>query len=428
VTFFDDNPYGASSKIGELHNKNKVNCFIMFETYKTKYVTSDRGTYGKNGDFQNLAETINETPASRRETGYLSWTMPISVKEIPGHRIEVENFGPNYGRKRVGYQIILPIEGIERYLHDNFPDFEKMPIHFASYANIHTEDNELMMRNPKYLRYTVAISDSSGNFLIPSSSVVSDSAVIDRLISIYSSMNGGSNLPTINKHSYFGKIFVLDNIKPVPICVMTNTRTKKTTIFTMDIGDLSSNPYGDSLNEWIFTYTGSSSAMEKLTPSKRKEFKESLVVAEGDRLVFQILGYDNISKDYISSDGSGNHGISTPIVGDSPEFYRYQTFEIKDPTAGSQDSLIERKVGGVKIFVYPDYMFRGSSSKEQSVSFYITDYSIFRDKNSALSGNFDVNSSFLSRVNRRALKLVFKVVKSNFSTERMSTTDELKKK
>jgi hypothetical protein len=297
-----------------------------------------------------------------------------------------------------------------------------MPIHFATNASMQHNLPELASRLPLHLRYTVALSDSSGNLILPSNNIITDETSRNSMLNLQAGINANRNEPSILEHEYFGRIIVLDHIAPNLGLIVTNNRTHQTGIFTVANSSLAQKPWKNQEPEWSFSADGSGSGMADLTDNEQKKLKNILNVAENDRLLFQVVAWDNISRNHKSADNR-NHGISTPLVGDpaTPSLLRYQTFKILDKGAISEEQTMEETPTGQKISCYPDYIFRRASTEEQSVFFYVHDFSTFRDP--TLNNHSTTSSDFFAKTNRRGLKLIFKVHSSTTVTEKLSGSD-----
>ncbi len=404
-----------------------MTAFLLVETVVTKTVPRGRGAGPKKEDPFNLYDAIGEEPADKAGEGSFAWCDPIPVAEIPGSRFEVETFGPQAGKKRVGYRAIVPLAGLTEWLATNRPGFAKLPLRYATHAGAsHLGDDAHHARHPlHHLRFTFAASDSSGNLCIPSAEVVPDPGAREKLAGLYAAVNGGRTEPVVAEHGYFGRILVFDAIRPNPVAVVTNTRRGVTGIVTVPNGDLAPAPYANDDEEWVFTPAGDTPAMRALPEAKRKEIADLLTVAEGDRLVFSILGYDNISKDHcLPGDRSFlMHGISTPVFGEPPGTLRYVTWRIKDAGAIAKEDYVEETAGETEIHRFPDYAFRRAAAGEQAVQFYVNDHSVFRDPEKATDPG-DRRDWFM-KTNRRGMKLVFKVTPAGeTSVEKMGNEEK----
>lgn len=427
LTFYDDNPAAFDERAGELHAKGKTAAFLLFETCVTRSVGRGRGAPRK-GSPLSLYDALGEEPADPKGEGEFVWSDPIPLAEVPGVVYSVERFGPEAGRKRVGMRAEVPLSALEEILAAKSPAHAKLPLRYAALAGesrIH--DPSARERTAPHLRFTFAAADSSGNLVVPSERIVPDPAVRAKFAEIHAAINGGRSEPTMGEHDHFGRILPLDAIRPNPVVVVTNTRRGVSGVVTLPNGDLAAEPWGNDEAEWVFSAAGETPAMRALPPPRRAEVADLLTVAEGDRLLFSIAACDNVSRDAVdpASPAGALHGVSTPMCGEGEGMRRYVTWRIEDAGAVAREDFVEEGAGGNEIHRYPDYVFRRAAAGEQSVRFYVTDFSTFRDP--AAPPAPDGSPDWFTRVNRRALKLVFKVNPASTTTERMGGSERTKR-
>lgn len=426
LSWYDDNPASFDPRRGVLHDKGKATAFLLLETCVTRSVPRGRGAPRKESPLS-VYDALGEEPENPEGEGMFVWSDPIPVAEIPGFVYSVERFGPEAGRRRAGMRVEVPLPALVARLAASHPAHAKLPLRYAAFAGASAiHDPAARDRTPPHLRFTFIVADSSGNLVVPSERIVPDPAVRGKFAAIYASLNGGRTEPRIGEHERFGRILPLDAIRPHPAVVVTNTRRGLTGVVTLPGGDLAPAPWGNDDEEWVFSAAGDTPAMRALPAARRAEVADLLTVAEGDRLLFQLCAADNISRDAVdpADPRKPMHGISTPVTGETAGDLRYLTWSIDDAGAVSRDDVVERTEGGVEIHRFPDYVFRRAVSGEQSVRFYVTDFSTFRDP--AAPSAPDGSPGWFAKVNRRGMRLVFKVTTAATATERLGGAETVR--
>lgn len=288
------------------------------------------------------------------------------------------------------------------------------------------------------LRFTVAVSDAAGNWSVPD--FLSPQPAMDPLAhltkySYKASVTGDikpyfdENRPKI-QHNYQMPLVVFDNDKPNPMLLVTakgadgSTRTTRYYIPNGDLADLEPsspvpqiNPWVNDYQVWEFDADGESDAMKFLKDHDREryeEYKKSLQIQENSRVVYEVVGYDNVNKWVVREDPFSYFGVTTPIAysdgAKDDSMIRPVTWKIIDPTTEADPQLASLlyEDPAAKTYVYPDYVYRNvEDSKDYGVEFTVHDRSNFNDpaQNGGLTFNW------------RTLRLKFKILKNNATWE-----------
>ena len=429
-TVIDDNPFGSSPQSRMRHNIANVDGYILVQTYTEKYKQYDYNNPPKRSfrDPFEVESTIYEALDDNAPgCGTFSYRDPIRISSIPGASIKPFQISTKTGpRDNVAYVFTVPIAGLEEALEKQGAGYSAMPLHFASMSDFRLFDRGGKGYTPsvqKSLRLTFAACDSSGNWIIPESSFLSDKAAYEKLLSGINSSSPQSILgkAKCNTHQLVCDIMVYDDKRPNPVLVMTNTETNHTDIFTLPNSDLTPAPYSNNLPVWEFDASCASQAMKGLSEEERERFRTALTVSEDVRLIFKLLAYDNVNKWLVTNDMLLSHGISTSIVSGSQsgtDSMRYVTWKINDPSCASKSLLVEN-IGGAELSVFPEYIFRSPDpSKGQSVEFEVSDTSPFRSPAINLNEPFN-SASPASGCNARKIKLVFDISPKSVSMTNM---------
>jgi len=435
ITIIDDNPFGVSQQSKLKHNIKNVDGFIMVETYTEKYRQYDYNNPPKKlfADPFDLDSTIYEClDDSAPDNGRFSYMPPMRISQIPGVSIKnVELTSKVNPKDNVAYIISVPIAGIEAEMERLAGAGKaKMPLNYSSMSDFTPLDAnsalEYKSRSAKALRLTFASCDSSGNWLVPDPSIINDNAAYNGLLNaIFAGAPVSVIKPKYNTHRLCANLYVLDDRRPNPLIVMTNTETNHTDIFCVANSDLSSTPYSDNLAVWEFDYAGLSETMKKLPPAERDRFKNALTVSEDVRLIFKVLAYDNVNKTIVRQGVDLSHGISTPLIigdADNRDTMRFISWKIIDAQC-LNPQLITETIGGQKFSVFPEYIFRNPDpSKNQCVEFNVSDTSPFRSPPSNINQELDFSSpALISTCNQRKIKLSFNVVPKSVSVNSMGS-------
>lgn len=432
VTVIDDNPFGASQQARLRHNPSNVDGFVMVQTYTEKYRQFDYNNPPKRNlrDPFEVESTIYEAlDENAPGSCAFSYHDPVRISSIPGVAIKAVQISQRVGpRDNVAYVFTIPIAGLEQALEKQNPEYSKMPLHFASMSDFRLFDKGakgFLPPSQRTLRLTFALSDSSGNWLIPDSSFLADQAAYEKLVSGINAISPRSVLgkAKCNTHQAACEIHVYDDRRPNPVIVMTNTETNHTDIFTLPNSDLTAAPYSNDLPVWEFEPAGASPAMKGLSAEECERFKNALTISEDVRLLFRVLAYDNINKWLVVDNVTLSHGVSTFVVTgsqSSPDTLRYVTWKINDPACANKSLLVEN-IGGSELSVFPEYIFRSPDpGRAQSVEFDVSDTSPFRSPPQNIDEPLNFSAqSISSRCNTRKIKLVFNVLPKGVSARSM---------
>ncbi len=435
ITIIDDNPFGVSEQSKLKHNIKNVDGFILVETYTEKYRQYDYNNPPKRlfADPFELDSTIYEyLDDSVPGNGRFSYLTPIRISQIPGVSIKnvklVSKVNP---KDNVAYVISVPVAGIESELERLAgAGKSKMPLNYSSMSDFTPADAnsalEYKSRGAKALRLTFAACDSSGNWMVPDSSIINDNGAYNALLN---AVFAGASVTPIkskyNTHQLYTNLYVLDDRRPNPLIVMTNTETNHTDIFCVANSDLAPAPYSDNSAMWEFDYAGLSETMRKLQPAECDRFKNALTVSEDVRLIFKVLAYDNVNKSIIRQDVNLSHGISTPLIigaANNRDTMRFVGWKIIDAQCLNPE-LITETIGGQKFSVFPEYIFRNPDpSKGQCVELSVSDTSPFRSPPANINEELDFSSpAVISACNQRKIKLSFNIVPKSVSVSNMGS-------
>ncbi|HBC75737.1 MAG: hypothetical protein A2008_12950 [Candidatus Wallbacteria bacterium GWC2_49_35] len=435
ITVIDDNPFGVSEQSKLKHNVKNVDGFIMVETYNEKYRQYDYNNPPKQpfADPFELDSTIYEyLDDSTPNNGKFSWLGPFQISKIPGVSIKNVKLTSKVNAKdNVAYVISVPLEGLEAEIERSAgAGKSKMPLNYASMSDFVPVDAnsalEYKSRGAKALRITFAACDSSSNWIAPDPSIINDNAAYNALIGTISAIAP----PAVGKFKYNThqlqcSLYVLDNRRPNPVIVMTNTETNHTDIFCVANSDLSPTPYSDNAAVWEFDYAGLSDTMRKLSAAERDRFKTALTVSEDVRLLFKVLAYDNVNKSVVRQEVNLSHGICTPLItgaANNRDSMRFVTWKIIDPQCLNKE-LNTETIGGSEFSVFPEYIFRNPDpAKGQYIELTVSDTSPFRSPPANINDASDYNSSgVISACNQRKIKLSFDIVQRSVSVSNMGS-------
>lgn len=434
ITIIDDNPFGFMEQSKLKHDLRNVDGYIMVETYTEKYRQYDYNNPPKQlfADPFELDSTIYEyMDESAPNSGRFSWLGPFRISKIQGVSVKNVRLTNKVNPKdNVAYVISVPIAGLEAEMERaGGAGAARMPMNYASMSDFSPADAncalEYKARGAKALRVTFAACDSSANWIAPDASIINDNAAYAALISAISPAPPPPGGFKYNTHQLQCALYVLDNRRPNPVIVMTNTETNHTDIFSVANSDLTPAPYADNSPVWEFDYAGLSETMRKLPAAERDRFKTALTVSEDVRLIFKVLAYDNINKSVVRQEVNLSHGISTPLItgaAGNRDSMRYSTWKIIDPQCLNQE-LITETIGGAKFSVFPEYIFRNPDpSKAQFVEMTVSDTSPFRSPPANINEACDYGAqSVIASCNQRKIKLCFDIVPRSVSVSNMGS-------
>lgn len=435
ITVIDDNPFGIMDQSKLKHNIKNVDGYLMVETYTEKYRQYDYNNPPKQllADPFELDSTIYEyLDDTAPNNGKFSYLGPFQISKIPGVSIKnVKLVNKVNAKDNVAYVISVPIAGLESEMERlGGESASKMPINYASMSDFTPADAncalEYKSRPSKALRVTFAACDSSANWMIPDQSIIGDTAAYNNLMNaVFSQAAAGGIKPKYNTHQLYSNLYVLDNKRPNPVIVMTNTETNHTDIFSVSNSDLAAQPYSDNSAVWEFDYAGLSPTMRKLSAAECDRFKTALTISEDVRLIFKVLAYDNINKSLVKAEVNLSHGICTPLITgaqNNRDTMRYSTWKIIDPQCLNQE-LITETIGGEKFSVFPEYIFRNPDpSRGQCVELTVSDTSPLRSPPANINEALNYSSSnVISSCNQRKIKLTFNVVQKSVSVSNMGS-------
>ncbi len=345
------------------------------------------------------------------------WTVSVHQKEVEGDDksekiidpVKVNGIFVNKHKLCSLYHFKGPLKSLETAVEKltGNPDSMRYSLHFASLAQmsipIFTGDNirflehqfndeALGFEKEKMMRICTAVLDSSGNLRMPWLSRTIDEK---KVLGDFQAKFGAAKLSKAGLCDEMIVVVPYDDRLPGAVLSLTNTETNVTTSFTIPNYDCLENentsagdkvyfPFAEQAEVWHFKYDGDSDAMKWLKqkdPQRYQKYIEALTINEDVRLIFDMVGYDNINKylETVDSDNTkiGQYGISTEMAGAEKgiENLYYHTWRIDDPT-GTENLLYEDK--SKDLFVYPDYVFRNpEQGKTYKVSFYVEDFSPF---------------------------------------------------
>jgi hypothetical protein len=409
------------------------------ETYRAFYKELDNAAGGTKAE-RMLGETIatealGTNPATPE--GRFGWIGPIWLDDLDGWTVSVypmevegddksekiikpvivDGIAVNKNKLCSVYNFNGPLKSLETAVEKLTGDPEAMrySLHFASLANMlipvsagnnvrflehQFNDETLGFKEEKMMRICTAVLDSSGNLRMPWLSRTIDEK---KVLADFQAKFGAAKLSKAGLCDEMIVVVPYDDRLPGAVLSLTNTETNVTTSFTIPNYDCLETenasagakvyfPFAEQAEVWHFKYDGDTDAMKWLKqkdPKRYDEYIKALTINEDVRLIFDMVGYDNINKylETIDSDKTkiGQYGISTEMAGAEKgvENLYYRSWRIDDPT-GTESLLYENKAE--ELFVYPDYMFRNpEQGKTYKVSFFVEDFSpFFNSKGSAV--------------------------------------------
>lgn len=345
------------------------------------------------------------------------WTVSVYPMEVEGddksekiiNPVVVDGIAINKNKLCSVYHFKGPLKSLETAVEKltGDPDAMRYSLHFASLAQMFIpvsagnnvrflehqfNDEALGFEKEKMMRICTAVLDSSGNLRMPWLSRTIDEK---KVLADFQAKFGA---PKLSKAGLCDEMIVVvpyDDRLPGAVLAVTNTETNATTSFTIPNYDCLETentsagakvyfPFAEQAEVWHFKYDGDSDAMKWLKqkdPERYKKYIEALTINEDVRLIFDMVGYDNINKymETVDSDKTkiGQYGISTEMAGAEKgiENLYYNSWRIDDPS-GTESLLYEDK--SKDLFVYPDYVFRNpEQGKIYKVSFCVEDFSPF---------------------------------------------------
>lgn len=486
---FDNARYGMLKGQGVLHDPNRIQCLFYFETFVTS-ITPDSSRIGGRQPSRiekMTGEFYSGSSEPPQGIGQLIWVGPISLDEyyvksgggalkdldsavkpesIPGLIGTVDN------EAHCVHKWNIPIADLEKALRERMYEQYKDKIdptrrvtllshQFASTGKFQFFPDELFQTHwiddvvyysPnettgkhlggfEILRATAAVSDASGNWLLPETEMIGWDARkdllpyyyrenVDGVISLKPFFDASENSQVVVQHRMVMPVVVFDNDKPNPMLLVTakgadgSTRTTRFYIPNGDLADLENGGKDPKINPWVnddqvweFDAAGESPTMKFLKDHDRERYEEymkALQIQENSRVVFETIGYDNVNKWVVREEPFSYFGIVTPIAFSAgvqdDSMIRPVTWKINDPTTAADPQLeslmYEDKQNNT--YVYPDYVYRNvDETQEYGAEFTIHDGSNFNDP--------DRNGGIMN--NWRTLRLKFKILKNNATWE-----------
>jgi hypothetical protein len=461
AVYVKDNNFFASDKSGNLpatgfrYGTTQPDIAFYVETYKAFYKESDNPS-SSNKLERVLGETVDSSalggnPATPE--GRFGWIGPIWFSDLQKYgwkfdkkasEIVEDSSGSTLINPVVENGIIVnkdkcvtvftftgPLDAIEKAVAEKAGDPEAMrySLHFASLAQMYIpvsasdnfrflehqfNDEALGFKDEKMLRICTAVLDSSGNLRMPWLSRAIDEK---KVLGDFQAKYGVDKLSKAGLCDEMMVVVPYDDRLPGAVLSVTNTETNITTAFTIpnydcltkentDAGSEVYFPFAEQAEVWHFKYDGDTEAMKWLKlkdPKRYDEYIKALTINEDVRLIFDMIGYDNVNKYFETLDSDkkkiGQYGISTEMAGGEKglESLYYRTWRIDDPT-GTESLMYEDKAQN--LFVYPDYVFRNpEQGKVYKVSFIVEDFSpFFNRKGSAVVPQPDPRSGNIRQI------------------------------
>lgn len=487
AVYVRDNNFFASDKSGNLpatgfrYGATQPDLAFYVETYKAFYKESDNPS-GSNKLDRVLGETVDTAALGANPAtpeGRFGWIGPIWFSDLEKHgwkfnkqQMEIEGDAAT-GQKLVNpvvnngiivnkdkccsvFTFTGPLAALEKAVAEKTGDPEAMrySLHFASLAQMFIpvsandnarflehqfNDETLGFKEEKMLRICTAVLDNSGNLRMPWLSRTIDQK---KVLADFQAKYGTDKLSKAGLCEEMMVVVPYDDRLPGAVLSMTNTETNVTTAFTIPNYDCLASenaaagsevyfPFAEQAEVWHFKYDGDTEAMKWLKqkdPKRYDDYVKALTINEDVRLIFDMVGYDNINKYFETVDADktkvGQYGISTWMAGGDrgPESLYYHTWRIDDPT-GTEALMKAEPVTydgkSVPLFVYPDYVFRNpEQGKTYKVSFFVEDFSpFFNRKGSAVVPQPDKRNG-----NIRQIILEFDVKGRAVSSQNMGGT------